>query len=141
MTDFHLETVHELRNSLEVWRARLEEAESDLKYRMTQAAKARGIAEGAQQRVTDYERLLAVVETAQAEPGPVDEPLVMDAEEYHASIWTDAIATASTAQLEGVACINCARVFDDEPNYAAATGPRGQLFAHSYPDDCKGATS
>lgn len=66
-----------------------------------------------------------------------DEALAMDAEEYHASIWTDAIATASTAQLEGVACINCARVFGSEPNYSAATGPRGPLFAHSYPNDCK----
>lgn len=80
---------------------------------------------------------------AAREPEPTDgllpDPLVMDAEEYHASIWTGAIATASTAQLEGVACINCARVFGSEPNYPAATGPRGPLFAHSNPDDCKGA--
>jgi len=73
-----------------------------------------------------------------ADDGLLPDPLVMDADEYYASIWTGAIATASTAQLEGVACINCARVFGDEPNYPAATGPRGQLFAHSHPDDCKG---
>ena len=140
MTDFHLDTVHELRHNLDVWRARLEEAEGELKYRTAKLAEARGITEAARQRVADYERLLAVVESEPVEPGPVDEPLVMNAEEYYASIWTDAIATASTAQLEGVACINCAHVFGGEPNHPVAAGPRGELHAHTNLDDCNGAT-
>lgn len=140
MTNFHPHTIDELRNELDGWRERLDNAEVDLRFREGQAAKAREVAEAARQRVGDYERLLAVVEgTSDTTPAvdEIDEPLAMDAEEYHASIWTDAIATASTAQLEGVACINCARVFGGEPNHPVAAGPRGALYAHTNPEDCK----
>jgi hypothetical protein len=163
VTDFHPETVASLRNDLNKWREVLDEADSDVRYREEQAAKARTYADGVRSRVADYERLLAVAEFVRCDncggeldkngvcqfnedgqhpekddDGLLPDPLVMDAEEYHASIWTNAIATASTAQLEGVACINCAHVFNGEPNRPVATGPRGQLFAHSHPDDCKG---
>ena len=79
---------------------------------------------------------------------PLDErgmcPVAIDlAPEPVGSIAADAFAGYTDAQLDGFACIHCGRDLDSGrwPNHPVATGPRGQVFAHSNPDDCKAVTS
>lgn len=70
--------------------------------------------------------------------GLLPDPLVMDADEYYASIVEN--STYTDAQLAGNACGMCGREFgryEDMRPFVTAT--RGELMQHSDPDDCKGA--